>query len=174
MEPDGFYTWSRGPDISSDGYSFTGMHDLIIENVSLILHFSIPDALTQDEVNVLLQNHGSDKLVTSFANTLQGVNRLENPLVIDLDQYVDWGWDELEETQFTVDYVSDNSGLDDSEVRVDAVGMRVRYHQPWYSFENSKAEHTTIIKNSPILEFDCICEKCQTLLFLPILTFSSI
>jgi len=152
-EPDSYYSWSRGPEITMSGYSYTGMHSLLIENVSLVLHFSIPDALTADEVNVLLQNHGSDKLVRTFANTLSGTNRMINPLVIPLDEFVDWDWADLEGTQFTVDYVSDNSGPDDSEVRVDAVGLRVKYHQPWYSFENSKARHSVEGVTSPVLDF---------------------
>ena len=152
-EPDGFYSWSLGPDLTMSGYSYSGMNSMLIENVSLVLHFSIPDALTQDEVNILLQNHGSDKLVSTYANTLGGVNRMDNPLVISLDDLVDWDWEKLEGTQFTIDYVSDNSGPDDSEVRVDAVGLKVKYHQPWYSFENSKAEHVVSEIESPVLDF---------------------
>jgi len=152
-EADGIYNFESGPDITMSGYSYTGLNSMLIENVSLVLHFSIPDALTQDEVNILLQNHGSDKLVSTYANTLGGVNRMVNPLVISLDDLVDWDWEKLEGTQFTIDYVSDNSGPDDSEVRVDAVGLKVKYHQPWYSFENSKAEHVVSEIESPVLDF---------------------
>ena len=151
--PDGYYSWSRGPDITMAGYIFSGLHSREIENVSLVLHFSIPDALPNDEVNVLLQNHGSDMLVTTYARTLGAVNRMSNPLIISLDGFIEWGWEELEQTQFTVDYVSDNQGADDSEVRVDAVGLRVKYHQPWYSFENAKAEHESILWDVPVMDF---------------------
>ena len=58
----------------------------------------------------------------------------------------------MEQTQFNVDYVSDNQGADDSEVRVDAVGLRVKFHQPWYSFENAKAEHSIILDEVPVIE----------------------
>ena len=143
-EADGVYSWSRGPDITMGGYLFSGLHSREIENVSLVLHFSIPDALNNDEVNVLLQNHGSDILVTTYARTLSPVNRMTNPLIISLDNFIEWDWAKLEETQFTVDYVSDNQGADDSEVRVDAVGLRVKFHQPWYSFENARAEHQSL------------------------------
>jgi hypothetical protein len=125
-----------------------------IENVSLVLHFSIPDALPSDEVNVIMQNHGSDILVSTFAKTLGAVNRMVNPLIINLDDHIDWDWSKLEQTQFNVDYVSDNQGEDDSEVRVDAVGLKVKYHQPWFSFENSKGEHSTILTEVPIIDFD--------------------
>ena len=151
-EPDGFYSWSKGPDITAGGYSFSGLHSMEIENVSLILHFSIPESLPSDEVNVILQNHGSDILITTFARTLGPVDRMSNPLVLNLDSAIDWDWEKLEQTQFNVDYVSDNQGADDSEVRVDAVGLRVKFHQPWYSFENAKAEHSIILDEVPVIE----------------------
>ncbi|MBE46163.1 MAG: hypothetical protein CMB02_05905 [Euryarchaeota archaeon] len=152
-ESDGYYSWSKGPDITMGGYSFPGLSSMDIEGVSLVIYFSIPDALPSDEVNILLQNHGSDILVSTFARTLSSVNWMNEPLVLPLDQYIEWDWSKLEQTQFTVDYVSDNQGADDSEVRVDAVGLRVRHNQPWYSFENSKAEHKKILVNSPVIDF---------------------
>ena len=151
-EADGFYSWSRGPDITMGGYSYPGLNSMDIEHVSLVLHFSVPDSLPSDEVNVIMQNHGSDILVTTFARTLSPLNRMVNPLVLDLDGHLDWDWSKLEQTQFNVDYVSDNQGADDSEVRVDAVGLRVKYHQPWFSFENARAEHSSIPEEVPILD----------------------
>ncbi len=151
-EADGFYSWSRGPDITMGGYSYSGLHSMEIENVSLVLHFSIPDALPSDEVNVIMQSHGSDILVSTFARTLGAVNRMNNPLVLNLDAHLEWDWSKLEQTQFNVDYVSDNQGADDSEVRVDAVGLRVKYHQPWFSFENARADHTSFLEEVPIID----------------------
>ena len=151
-EPNGIYSWSTGPDITMGGYSFTGLHSMEIENVSLVLHISIPDELPTDEVNVILQNQGSDILVTTFARTLSAVNRMSNPLVLDLDSFVEWDWTKLEQTQFNVDYVSDNQGADDSEVRVDAVGLRVKFHQPWFSFENARADHSVILDELPVID----------------------
>ena len=151
-EADGFYSWSRGPDITMGGYSYSGLDSMEIEQVSLVLHISIPDALPSDEVNVIMQNHGSDILVTTFARTLGPLNRMINPLVVNLDSHLDWDWSKLEQTQFNVDYVSDNQGADDSEVRVDAVGLRVKYHQPWFSFENARAEHSSILENVPVFD----------------------
>ena len=52
----------------------------------------------------------------------------------------------------TVDYVSDGAP-DDSEIRVDAVGIRVKYHQPWYSFETVKAIHEIAGQSMPVLDF---------------------
>ena len=151
-EADGFYSWSRGPDITTGGYSYSGLDSMEIEQVSLVLHISIPDALPSDEVNVIMQNHGSDILVTTFARTLGPLNRMINPLVVNLDSHLDWDWSKLEQTQFNVDYVSDNQGADDSEVRVDAVGLRVKYHQPWFSFENARAEHSSTPEGVPVFD----------------------
>lgn len=151
-EADGFYSWSRGPDITMGGYSYSGLDSMEIEQVSLVLHISIPDALPSDEVNVIMQNHGSDILVTTFARTLGPLNRMINPLVVNLDSHLDWDWSKLEQTQFNVDYVSDNQGADDSEVRVDAAGLRVKYHQPWFSFENARAEHSSILEEVPVFD----------------------
>ena len=153
--PDGSYTWSTGPEISMDGYDFSNYNNFIIESVSLVLHISIPNELNQDEVNVLLKNHNSDRLIRTFTNvdTSGGLNRMNNPVVILLDNELIWDWNKLEISELTIDYVSDNIGEDDSEVRVDAVGLRVKYHQPWYSFENVKAETTIIEEELPILEF---------------------
>ena len=151
-EADGFYSWSRGPDITMGGYSYSGLNSMEIEHVSLVLHFSIPDALPSDEVNVIMQNHGSDILVTTFARTLGPLNRMSNPLVVSLDGHLDWDWAKLEQTQFNVDYVSDNQGADDSEVRVDAVGLKVKYHNPWFSFENARAEHSSILEEMPVFD----------------------
>jgi len=155
-EADDVYTWSIGPNISMGGYFFDGLHDYEIEEVSLVLHFSIPDVLNEDEVNVLLQNHGADILVTTYVRTLSAVNRMTNPLVLSLDGLTEWNWENLEGTQFTVDYISENEGTElprDSEVRVDAAGLRVKFHQPWYSFENSKAIHSIAAEHSPVIEF---------------------
>jgi len=152
-EPDTFYTWSKGPDITMQGYDFSGLDGLLVANVSMVLHFSIPDVLNQDSVRVILQNHGADQLVATYARTLGPVHRIASPMILSLDGMVSQDWNELEGTQFTIDYVSDNVGSDDSEVRVDAVGLRVKYHQPWYSFETVRAVTSVLDANSPVIDF---------------------
>ena len=151
-EPDSYYTWSKGPNITMNGYDFSGLHGMQIANVSVVLHFSIPDALSQDTVRVVLQNHGSDKLVVTFGHTFGPILRMSNPLVLPLEDLVQIDWGALEGTQFTVDYASQGTS-DDSEVQVDAVGLRVKYHQPWYSFETTKARHTLNGVDSPVVDF---------------------
>ncbi len=151
-EPDTYYSWSKGPEITVGGFDYTGLYDKEIENVSLLLYFEIPNALYQDTVRVILENTGSDKLVREFAHTSSGIFRMNNPLVIDMDHLVDWDWNKIVNSQFTIDYVSQGTS-DDSEVRLDALGVRVKYHMPWYSFENIKANHYANIENPPVIDF---------------------
>jgi len=150
-ESDSYYTWSKGPNITMTGYDFSGLHGMLVANVSLVLHFSIPDALNQDSVRVILQNHGSDKLVVTYARTFGPIYRMANPMILSLDGLALTDWSSLEDTQFTIDYVSTGT-TDDSEVRVDAAGLRVKYHQPWYSFETVKATNTVNDVDSPVID----------------------
>jgi len=150
--PDTYYTWSTGPDISVSGFSYPGLYDKEIENVSLVLHFEIPDRLYQDTVQILLQGTGSDKLVREIAHTSSGVFRMNNPLIINLDDLHDWSWNEVVNSKVVIDYNSIGTN-DDSEVRVDAVGIRVKYHMPWYSFENIKANHEVNFEKLPVIDF---------------------
>ena len=150
--PDGSYTWSTGPDITLSGYSFTGLESRVLANVSLIMHISIPDSLPSDEIRITIEANGPEKLVKTIARTFGPVNRMTTPLVENIDNLQEWNWDDLEDASVTVDYVSDGAP-DDSEIRVDAVGIRVKYHQPWYSFETVKAIHEIAGQSMPVLDF---------------------
>jgi hypothetical protein len=77
---------------------------------------------------------------------------MNNPMIIELDHLHDWSWNEIVNSDITIDYVSIGTN-DDSEVRVDSVGVRVKYHMPWYSFENIKANHQSNIGNLPVIDF---------------------
>ena len=151
-EPDGYYTWSKGPDITVTGYSFTGLSTRVIANVSMILHLEVPDALPSDEIRVTIEANGPQRLVRTIARTFGPMDRMTTPMVISMDNLQEWNWNDLSAASITVDYVSDGAP-DDSEVRVDAVGIRVKYHQPWYSFETVKALHTTIGLPIPVLDY---------------------
>ena len=150
--PDGSYTWSKGPDITVSGYSFTGLDTRILANVSMILYISVPDALTSDEIRITIEANGPERLVKTIARTFGPLNRMTTPLVVNIDNLQTWAWSDLADSSVTVDYVSDGAP-DDSEVRVDAVGIRVKYHQPWYSFETVKAIHEIASQNMPVLDF---------------------
>ena len=150
--PDGSYTWSKGPDITVSGYSFTGLDTRILANVSMILYISVPDALTSDEIRITIEANGPERLVKTIARTFGPLNRMTTPLVVNIDNLQTWAWSDLADSSVTVDYVSDGAP-DDSEVRVDAVGIRVKYHQSWYSFETVKAIHEIASQNMPVLDF---------------------
>ena len=151
--PDGYYTWSRGPNITLEGFEFDGMSSLVLANISLVIHFEIPDVLYSDTVRIILGGVGSEKLVKTYTRTLSGVYKMNNPLVIPLDDQAQWTWQLAEGAYITIDYVSQGGGSDDSEVRVDAVGIKARYLQPWYSFENVKATHELNGHGMPVLDF---------------------
>ena len=150
--PDGSYTWSTGPDITLSGYSFTGLDSRVIANVSLVMHITIPDSLPSDEIRITIEANGPMKLVKTIARTFGPVNRMTTPLVENIDHLQEWNWGDLEDAYVTLDYVSDGAP-DDSEIRVDAVGIRVKYHQPWYSFETVKAIHEIADLSMPVLDF---------------------
>ncbi len=151
-EPDGYYTWSKGPDISLSGYAFDGLHTREIANVSMVLHISVPDALPSDEIRITIEANGPERLVRTIARTFGPVNRMTTPIIENMDGLQEWTWSDLADSTVIVDYVSDGAP-DDSEVRVDAVGIRVKYHQPWYSFETVKAIHEISGQNMPVLDF---------------------
>ncbi len=151
--PDGYYTWSRGPNITLEGFEFDGMSSLVLANISLVIHFEIPDVLYSDTVRIILGGVGSEKLIKTYTRTLSGVYKMNNPLVIPLDDQAQWTWQLAEGAYITIDYVSQGGGSDDSEVRVDAVGIKARYLQPWYSFENVKATHELNGHGMPVLDF---------------------
>ena len=150
--PDGYYTWSRGPNITVEGFRFEGMSSMILTNVSLVIHFEIPDVLYSDTVRIILGGVGSEKLVKTYTRTVSGVFKMNNPLIIPLDDHAQWDWDLAESSYITIDYVSQGGGSDDSEVRVDAVGIKAKFLQPWYSFENVKATHELIGERSPVID----------------------
>ncbi|RCH77100.1 MAG: hypothetical protein DBX04_02075 [Candidatus Poseidoniales archaeon] len=152
--PDGFYTWSRGPNITVEGFEFEGMSSMILTNVSLVIHFEIPDILYSDTVRIILGGVGSEKLVKTYSRTVSGVFKMNNPLIVPLDQYAQWDWELIEGAYVTIDYVSQGGGSDDSEVRVDAVGIKAKYLQPWYSFENVKATHQLNGNGMPVIDIN--------------------
>ena len=150
--PDGFYTWSRGPNITVEGFGFEGISSMILTNVSMVIHFEIPDTLYSDTVRIILGGVGSEKLVKTYSRTVSGVFKMNNPLIVSLDQYAQWDWELIEGAYVTIDYVSQGGGSDDSEVRVDAVGIKAKYLQPWYSFENVKATHQLNGNGMPVID----------------------
>ena len=151
--PNGDYSWSKGPDIIVSDFSFQGLYDMQILHVYLAVHMEIPDAMPSDEVMIVFETETEIQLVTTIARTSAPINRFSVPLTYDLGNSSNLNWSLLEGSSVKIDYVSDGAP-DDSEVRVDAVGIQVSYYQPWYGFENVKAQTTISREQFPILDFD--------------------
>jgi hypothetical protein len=153
--PDGGYTWSKGPTIELENFDSSAFFGSDIINVSLLFAFAVPEALGDDEVRFQISwGSNPELLVRSFAHTQAPIDNMQgNSLVISLDTYNNWTWSDLSDLTVTIDYVS-VGGIDDSEVRVDAVGLRVKERSPWSGFENSKALHSTPIEMAPFFDFD--------------------
>ena len=75
-----------------------------------------------------------------------------NPLEIPLDSHNNWTWEELENIMVTIDYVSVDG--DDSEIQVDAVGVKAVYESQWSGLDSGKAIHTTNMAMAPIHDFN--------------------
>ena len=137
--PDGAYSWSKGPVISVDGFDISAIEDLDYYGAKLLLHIQIPDALYQDSVRVSIEWGGTYELVKNWAHTTGAINYINsNAYEIDLDQYNNWNFSELGDIEVTLDYVSEGT-TDDSQLNVDAVGLKLTAKTQWYGNEVSKA-----------------------------------
>jgi hypothetical protein len=64
-----------------------------------------------------------------------------------------WTWDELSNIEVNLDYVS-NGGTDDSQLQVDAVGLKITMRTPWYGAERVTASSINQFTDWPIIDFD--------------------
>lgn len=150
--PDGAYSWSKGPVISVDGFDISAIEDLDYYGAKLLLHIQIPDALYQDSVRVSIEWGGTYELVKNWAHTTGAINYINsNAYEIDLDQYNNWNFSELGDIEVTLDYVSEGT-TDDSQLNVDAVGLKLTAKTQWYGNEVSKAITTFSDLGLPIIE----------------------
>ena len=152
--PDGGYSWSKGPEIELTNFDMSGHTNDPLMNVSLMVAFAIPDTLQDDEVRITVEWDGNIELVKNFAHTQQAIDNMQgNPLEISLDSVNTWSWSQLEDLLVTVDYVS-VGGIDDSEVRVDAIGINYVFQSQWSGFDSGKAFHTTPMEMYPFHDFE--------------------
>ena len=118
----------------------------------MLLHIQIPDALYQDSVRVSIEWGGTYELVKNWAHTTGAINYINsNAYEIDLDQYNNWNFSELGDIEVTLDYVSEGT-TDDSQLNVDAVGLKLTAKTQWYGNEVSKAITTFSDLGLPIIE----------------------
>ena len=48
-EPDTYYSWSKGPEITVGGFDTSALSANTIKSVELVVHFDIPNSLQQDK-----------------------------------------------------------------------------------------------------------------------------
>ena len=150
--PDGAYSWSRGPVIVVDGFDVSAVENLDYYGAKLLLHIQIPDALYQDSVRISIEWGGTYELVKNWAHTTGAINHINsNAYEIDLDQYANWTFAQLGDIEVTLDYVSEGN-TDDSQLNVDAVGLKLTSKTQWYGNEVSKAITTFSNYGLPIIE----------------------
>lgn len=150
--PDGAYSWSRGPVIVVDGFDVSSIENLDYYGAKLLLHIQIPDALYQDSVRISIEWGGTYELVKNWAHTTGAINHINsNAYEIDLDQYTNWTFAQLGDIEVTLDYVSEGT-TDDSQLNVDAVGLKLTSKTQWYGNEVSKAVTTFTNHGLPIIE----------------------
>ena len=150
--PDGAYSWSRGPVIVVDGFDVSAIENLDYYGAKLLLHIQIPDALYQDSVRISIEWGGTYELVKNWAHTTGAINHINsNAYEIDLDQYANWTFAQLGDIEVTLDYVSEGS-TDDSQLNVDAVGLKLTSKTQWYGNEVSKAITTFSNYGLPVIE----------------------
>jgi hypothetical protein len=151
--PDGAYTWSTGPNITMGGFQTSGLENNIITSVSLLIHFEVPNELQQDKIRFSTINNGFHNLVKNWGNTQTGLFYMTNGWSISISDSKNWSWNEIANMQVNLDYVS-VGGTDDSQLRVDAVGLNIEMQTPWYGAERVTASSSNQVDSWPILDFD--------------------
>ena len=152
--PDGAYTWSTGPDIDVNGFDVSGLTNYAVRDVTLLLAIEVPQALYQDKVRISHETGGVFDLVKTWSNTGSGIDYMDGqPYRIGLDDPTNWTWTELADLTVRLDYVSEGT-TDDSELRVDAVGLEIIVLTPWYGGEQATATTSTTDVEIPVLHLD--------------------
>ncbi len=152
--PDGAYTWSTGPDIDVNGFDVSGLTNYAVRDVTLLLAIEVPQALYQDKVRISHETGGVFDLVKTWSNTGSGIDYMDGqPYRIGLDDPTNWTWSELADLTVRLDYVSEGT-TDDSELRVDAVGLEIIVLTPWYGGEQATATTSTTDVEIPVLHLD--------------------
>ena len=151
--PDGAYHFSTGPDITVGGFDISALRNNNIESVELVVHFNIPDALQQDKTRFSVISNGMHDLVKTWSNTQNGLFYMNNGWTIEITDDDNWTWDELSNIEVNLDYVS-NGGTDDSQLQVDAVGLKLTMRTPWYGAERVIASSINQFTEWPIIDLD--------------------
>ena len=151
--PDGAYHFSTGPNITLGGFDVGSLTSNSIENVELVVHFNIPDALLQDKTRFSVIDGKLHNLVKTWSNTQSGLYYMNSGWSIEITNEDNWTWNKLSNLEINLDYVS-NGGPDDSQLQVDAVGLKIKMRTPWYGAERVVATSTFEFSNWPIIDLD--------------------
>ena len=151
--PDGAYHYSTGPDITVGGFDVSSLNGNTIEKVELVVHFDIPDPLQQDKTRFSVISNGMHDLVKTWSNTQGGLYYMTSGWSTEITDDENWTWDELSNIEVTLDYVS-NGGTDDSQLQVDAVGLKLTMRTPWYGAERVVASSINQFTDWPIIDLD--------------------
>ena len=152
--PDLAYSWSKGPEIVVNGFDFTSFEQYELLNVELLLNIQIPQALYQDSVRISTEYNGGIDLIKTFAHTTGDLDFINNTAWTHLlGDGGNYSWANLSSLSVTLDYVSTGT-TDDSQLNVDAVGLRIEYRSPWYGGEVGHASSTFSGFEMPISSLD--------------------
>jgi len=135
------------------GFDVSSFGENSIESVELVIHFNVPDPLNQDKARFSVVNNGIHDLVKTWSNTQGGLYYMTNGWSVEIFDDNNWTWNELSNIEINLDYVS-NGGTDDSQLQVDAVGLKVTMRTPWYGAERVTASSTNQFTDWPIIDFD--------------------
>jgi len=164
--PDGAYQFSTGPDITVNGFDVSSLSSNTIESVELVVHFNIPEALHQDKTRFSVINNGVHDLVKTWGNTQGGLYYMNNGWTIEITDDDNWTWNELSNIEVTLDYVS-NGGTDDSQLQVDAVGLKITMRTPWYGAERVIASSINQFTEWPLIDLDLATGQLESVSIAP-------
>ncbi len=151
--PDGWITYSSGPDIKLSNFDTSSLDSYDLVSVSVVIAFEIPDTLADDTVEFSINWDGQFEQFKVFNTPQTPANHMSAPYYThSLDGITDWDWDDFDSAEFNLNYQSIMP--DDSQLNVDALGLMVTWQSPSYGFETSKALNTTMIHNSPLMAID--------------------
>ena len=123
-------------------------------NVELLLNIQIPQALYQDSVRISTEYDGEIDLIKTFAHTTGDLDFINNTAwTYLLGDGGNYSWENLSSLAVTLDYVSAGT-TDDSQLNVDAVGLRIEYRSPWYGGEVGHASSIFSGFEMPISSLD--------------------
>ncbi|MBT7938614.1 MAG: hypothetical protein HN696_05575, partial [Euryarchaeota archaeon] len=138
--PDGTYSWTLGPEIVVNTFDVSTVENTALHDVFLVVSFTIPNALNQDSVRFSIDDAGHNELVKTWAHTQAAVDKMNSPYwEINVSSSFEWTWSIISGAEITLDYVS-VGGTDDSQLQIDAVGIRVVHQTSSWGVETSVAE----------------------------------